>query len=98
MDKDDIPNPCTAQGMGRHVSKSLGSSRPHNTRPPSIHVPGKADTGGKVALLQLISSKNRKANSAAGTAQGLGFASMSITLCSVLRHDQVIPRDTQFIC
>lgn len=31
-------------------------------------------------------------------AQGLSFASLSITLCNVLRHDQVIPRDTQFIC
>lgn len=31
-------------------------------------------------------------------AQGLSFASMSITLCNILRHDQVIPRDTRFIC
>lgn len=36
--------------------------------------------------------------STAATAQGLGFASASITLCNILRHDQVIPRDTQFIC
>lgn len=29
---------------------------------------------------------------------GTQLCLVSVTLCSILRHDQVIPRDTQFIC
>lgn len=87
-----ILEPLHSTGDGE-THRSLGSSNP-----PSTHVLGNLDIGCKAALLQLISSKIREANSAAGTAQRLGFASVSITLRSVLRHDQVIPRDTQFIC